>query len=93
MGEKFLTVTCKKKRPKKTAWDLNKLHAKLLDVIEKNTAVYKLNPAMRILWTVIFRSGELIAGQIRLLREKTGESWYAAKYWKFRRRLEKELRR
>ena len=93
MSEKPLTVTCKKKRKKKTAWDLNKLHAKLLDVIEKNTAVYKLNPAMRVFWEVVHRSGELVEEQIRILRKRTGEAINYYSYWKLRRRLEKELRR
>lgn len=93
MGEKIVTVTCKKKRPKKTSYDLEKLHQKQIDIMEKFHAVYKLPPAMKVLWDVVFRSGELIAGQIRLLKERTGERWNYYLYWKRRRVLEKELRR
>ena len=93
MGEKPLTVTCKKRRPRKTQFDLEKLHQRQIDIIERFSAVYRLSPAMKTLWEVIYRSGELISGQLKLLKERTGEAWYAAKYWKFRRRLEKELRR
>ena len=93
MTKRPITVNFKKKRPRKTKFDLEKLHARQLEIMERFSAVYKLAPAMRILWDVVFRSGELIAGQIRLLKEKTGERWNYYRYWKLRRRLEKELRK
>lgn len=93
MSEKLVTVTHKKKRPRKTAYDIEKLHQRQLDILDRFTAVYKLSPAMKTLWEVVFRSGELIAGQIKILIERTGESWNRYSYWKHRRKLERELRR
>ena len=91
--QKPLTVTIKKKRPRKTKYDIERLHERQLDIIDRFSAVYRLNPAMLTLWEVVFKSEELIAGQIRLLKARTGEVWYAAKYWKFRKKLFKELQK
>ena len=91
--QKPLTVNIKKKKRKLTGYDIDKLHARQLDILDRFSAVYKLSPIMLTLWEVIFKSEELIAGQIRLLKARTGEVWYAAKYWKFRKKLFKELQK
>lgn len=88
-----ITVFPRKKKPKKTMYDINKIQQHTIDILEKFSAVYRLSPLMRTLWEIVYKSGELITVQIKMLRERTGEIWYGQKYWKFRRRLEKELRR
>lgn len=90
---KALTVTIKKKKPKKTSFDIDKIHQHQLNILERFSAVYRLDETMKTLWEVVFRSGELIAGQIRLLRERTGDRWNRYSYWKQRRKLERELRK
>lgn len=88
---KPITANHKKKRPPITKHNLEKMHDHQLDMIDRFSRVYTLSPAMKTLWEVVFRSGELIAGQIRLLKERTGEAWSRYSYWKLRRKLEREI--
>jgi len=89
--KKKITAQHKKKRPQITKFNLEKIHDYQLEIIDRFSAVYKLNESMRTLWEVIFKSGHLIAGQLKILKEKTGETYSYYKYWKLRRKLMKEL--
>lgn len=93
MSGKPITANYKKRKPKKTKHDIDLIHARQLDILERYSAVYRLSPPMRLLWEVIYKSGELIQGQIRMLRERTGEVWTRYSYWRSRKKLERELGR
>lgn len=89
---KPLTVNIRHKKKKWTQYELERLHDRKIDLIDRFSRVYKLPKLLLIFWEVLYKSGVCIVDQIQLLREKTGEKWNHYRYMKTRKILYKELK-
>lgn len=85
--KKPLTAKIKSKKKKYTKYDLEKLHDRWLDLIDRFGRVHTLPEALKLFWEIWQKSEVCIKEQIILLRQKTGEMWNHSRYYRTRKNL------
>ena len=84
---KSITVYPKKKKKKWTKYDLERLHDRWIDMIDRHAAIYKLPDELKIFWEIYDKCRVDIKEQISILKERTGKHWDFNSYYKTRKRL------